>query len=142
MVDRIGQVAMARSERMGPDPGPEVPDQRPGTWTQDAADLGQAGRRVSPVVHRQGTDDHVEGSVGASQRGHVADKKRWPAPVAVPWAVGVGSGASDHGRVQIQAGYGEPVAGQPDRQVAGSAADLQNPCAGGGGRRHVGGDGR
>jgi hypothetical protein len=48
MVDRIGQVGMAWSERMGPDPGPEVPDQRPGARAQDAADLGQAGRRVGP----------------------------------------------------------------------------------------------
>jgi hypothetical protein len=32
------------------------------------------------------------------------------------------------------------LAGQPDRQVAGSAADLEDPCAGGGDRRDVGGD--
>jgi hypothetical protein len=141
MVDRIGQVGMAWSERMGPDPGPEVPDQRPGTWTQHAADLGQAGRRVGPVVHRQGADHQVEGSVGECQGGHVAEDKRWPALVAVPRAVGVGSGASDHSRVQVQAGHVEPVlAGQPDRQVPGSAADLQDLCAVGGGRRDVGRD--
>ncbi len=40
MVCRIGQVRVAWSERMGPDPGPEVLDQRPATWAQDAADLG------------------------------------------------------------------------------------------------------
>jgi hypothetical protein len=55
--------------------------------------------------------------------------------------VGVGSGASDHGRVQVQAGHVEPVlAGQPHRQVAGSAADLEDLCAGGGDRRDVGRD--
>jgi len=48
---------------MGPDAGPEVPDERSGAWVQDAADLGQAGRWVGPVVHRQGADDQVEGSV-------------------------------------------------------------------------------
>jgi hypothetical protein len=75
VVDRIGQVRVAWSERMGPDTGSEVPDERPGIEAQHAADLGQAGRRV----------------------GHV-----------------------------------EPVlAGQPDRQVPGSAADLQDLCAGG-----------
>jgi hypothetical protein len=52
--------------------GSEVPDQRPGAWAQDAADLGQAGRRVGPVVHRQRTDDQVEGPVGERQRGYVA----------------------------------------------------------------------
>ena len=128
MVDRIGQVGMAWSERMGPDPGTEVPDQRPGTWTQHAADLGQAGRRVGPVVHRQGADHQVEGSVGECQGGHVAEDKRWPALVAVPRAVGVGSGASDHGWVQVQAGHVEPVlAGQPDRQVPGVRSRPPGP---------------
>jgi hypothetical protein len=61
--------------------------------------------------------------------------------VAVPRAVGVGSGAVDHRRVQVEAGHLERVvAGQPDRQVAGSAADLQDLCAGGGDRRDVGRD--
>jgi hypothetical protein len=92
------------------------------------------------VVHRQSADDQVERSIGECQGGHVADDKRWPALVAVPRAVGVGSGASDHGRVQVEAGHLERVAGQPDRQVAGSAADLQDLCAGGGGRRDVGCD--
>ena len=60
--------------------------------------------------------------------------------VAGPRAVGVGSGAVDHGRVQVEAGHLERVAGQPDRQVPGSAADLEDLCAGGGDRRDVGRD--
>jgi hypothetical protein len=82
VVDRIGDVRMAWSEQMGPAAGPNVPDQRSGAGAQDAADLGQAGRWVGPVVHRQGADDQVEGSVGERQRGHVADQKLWPALVA------------------------------------------------------------
>jgi hypothetical protein len=39
-------------------------------------------------------------------------------------------GASDHGRVQVEAGHLEPGAGQPDRQVAGSATDLEDLGAG------------
>jgi hypothetical protein len=38
---------------------------------------------------------------------------------------------SDQGRVQVEAGDLEPVAGQLERQMAGSAADLQDLCAGG-----------
>jgi hypothetical protein len=38
--DGIRQVRVAWSEQMGPAAGPEVPDQRPGAGTQDAADLG------------------------------------------------------------------------------------------------------
>jgi hypothetical protein len=50
-------------------------------------------------------------------------------------------GRGDHGRVQIQAGHLQPVlVGEPDRQVAGSAADLQDPCAVRGDRRDVGRD--
>jgi hypothetical protein len=50
-------------------------------------------------------------------------------------------GASDHGRVQIDTGHLEPVvAGQPDRQVAGSAAGLQDPRPVGRDRRDVGRD--
>jgi hypothetical protein len=132
---------MAWSERMWPDAGPEVPDQRPAAGAQDAADLGQAGRWVGPVVHRQGADDQVERLAGEGQGGHVADQKRWPALVAVPRTVGVGSGTGDHGRVQVEAGHGEPVvAGQPERQVAGSAPDLEDLGAGGGDRRDVGRD--
>jgi hypothetical protein len=49
--------------------------------------------------------------------------------------LGVGLGAH-HGRVQVEACHLEPVvAGQPKRQVAESAVDLEDPCAGGGGRR-------
>jgi hypothetical protein len=95
-----------------------------------------------PQVARtqQRPDDQVERSVGECQGGHVAHKERRPALVAVPRAVGVGLGAGDHGRVQVQAGHGEPVAGQPDRQVAGSASDLEDLGAVGGDRRDVGGD--
>jgi hypothetical protein len=58
-----------------------------------------------------------------------------------PRAVGVGAGAGDHGRVQVQAGHLEPVlAAQPERQVAGSAPDLQDLCAVEGDRRDVGRD--
>jgi hypothetical protein len=85
VVHGIGDVRMAWSEQMGPDAGPKVPDQRSGAGAQDAADLGQAGRRVGPVVHRQGADDQVEGSVGERQVGHVADEERWSALVGVPW---------------------------------------------------------
>jgi hypothetical protein len=47
VLDRIGHVRVAWPERMWPDAGPEVPDQRPSTWAQHTADLGQAGGRVS-----------------------------------------------------------------------------------------------
>jgi hypothetical protein len=67
VVDRVGDVHMAWSEQMWPDTGPEVPDERPTTRAQHSADLGQAGRRIGPVVHRQGTDNQVEGSVGERQ---------------------------------------------------------------------------
>ena len=50
MFDRVGQVRMAWSERMGPDAGPEVPDERPGIGAQHAADLGQPGRRVAEMA--------------------------------------------------------------------------------------------
>jgi len=75
VVDWIGQVRVAWSEQMWPTAGPEVPDERPGAWAQHAADLGQASRRVGPMVHRQGTDDQVAGFVRECQRGHVADEK-------------------------------------------------------------------
>ena len=90
VVDGIWQVGVPWSERMGPDAGPKVPDERPAAGAQDAADLGQAGHRVGPVVHRQSADDQVERSIGECQGGYVADDKRWPALVAVPRAVGVG----------------------------------------------------
>ena len=78
--DRIGQVGVAWSERMWTDAEPEIPDKRPGTRAQHAADLGQAARRVGPVVvHRQGTDDRAERPVGERQGGHVADEQRRPA---------------------------------------------------------------
>jgi hypothetical protein len=38
--DRIGQVGVAWSERMWTDAEPEIPDKRPGTRAQHAADLG------------------------------------------------------------------------------------------------------
>jgi hypothetical protein len=57
LLDRIGDVRVAWSEWMWPDAGPEVPDERPGAWAQHAADLGQADRRIGPVVHRQGAVD-------------------------------------------------------------------------------------
>ena len=75
VVCRIGQVRVAWSERMGPSTGPEVPDERPAARAQDAADLGQSGRRVGPVVHRQGADDQVERAVGEGQRRHVVDNE-------------------------------------------------------------------
>ena len=78
MFDRVGRVRVAWSERVWPDAGPEVPDERPGAWAQHAADLGQAGRRVGPVVQRQGADHEVEGAVGERQRGRVADQERRP----------------------------------------------------------------
>jgi len=141
VLDRIGQVRVAWSEQMWSDAGPEVPDQRPAAWAQHPGDLGQASRRVGPVVHRQGADNQVEGSFGERQGGHVADDKRWPALVAGARAVGVGSGAGDHGRVQVEAGHLEPVvAGQPERQETGPAADLQDPGAVRGDRRDVGRD--
>ena len=80
VLDRVGQVRVAWSEWMGPDAGSEVPDQRPGAGAQDAADLGQAGRRVGPVVHRQGADDQVEGSVGEARAATSPtsnDGRRW-----------------------------------------------------------------
>jgi transposase len=40
VLDRVGQVRVAWPERMWPDAGSEVPDQRPVAWPQDAADLG------------------------------------------------------------------------------------------------------
>jgi hypothetical protein len=116
VLGRIGQVRVAWPEGMGPGAGPEVPDEHPAARAQDAADLGQAGRRVGPVVHRQGADDQVERAVGERQRGHVPDEKRGPALVAVPWPVGVGAGSSDHGWVQVEAGHLEPVlTAQPER---------------------------
>jgi hypothetical protein len=139
VVDRIGDVRVARSEQMGPDTGPEVPDQRWGVWAQDAADLGQAGR-VGPVVHGQGADDQVERLVGEGQGGHVTDQERWSAPATISWSVGVGSGAGDHGRVQVEAGHLEPMMGQPGRQVAGPAPDLQHPGAVGRDRGDIGRD--
>jgi len=67
---------------MWPDAGPKVPDERQGAWAQHAADLGQAGRRVGPVVHRQRADNQVERSVREGQRGHVTDEQRRPGLVA------------------------------------------------------------
>jgi hypothetical protein len=68
-------------------------------------------------------------------------RKRRPAPLAIRYTVGVGSGAGDHGRFQVEAGHLQVVvAGQPDRQVAGSAADLEHLGAGAGDRGDVGGD--
>jgi hypothetical protein len=62
-------------------------------------------------------------------------------PAAAAQSVEVGAGAGDHRRVQVEAGHLEPVvAGQPDRQVAGPTADLQDPGAVGGARRDIGGD--
>jgi hypothetical protein len=46
-----------------------------GAWAQHTADLGQAGRRVGPVVHRHGADDQIAGFVGEGQGGHVTDEK-------------------------------------------------------------------
>ncbi len=134
--DRIGQMCVE-----WPDAGPQVPDERPGAWAQHAADLGQACRGVGPVVHRQRADDQVERTVGERQRGHVADKERWPALVAVPRTVGVGSGALDHGRIEVETGHVQAVlASQPDRQMAGPATHLEHPCAVRGDRRDVGSD--
>jgi len=46
-------------------------------------------------------------------------------PVAILGTVGVGSGALDHGRIQVETGHVEPVlASQQDRQAAGSATHL------------------
>ena len=93
------------------------------------------------MVHRQGADDHVERAVGEGQRGHVPDEKRGLAPVAIPQPVGVGAGAIDHSRVQIQTGHLQAVlASQPDRQVAWPAPDLEDPGAVGRARGDVGGD--
>jgi arginase family enzyme len=88
--------------------------------------------------NRQGQRHGV--AVGERQRGHVANEQRRLALAAVLRPAGIGSGAGDHGRVQVEAGRLEPVAGQPLRQVAGSAADLEDLCAGGGVRRDVGSD--
>ncbi|HEU4397311.1 MAG TPA: hypothetical protein VFU54_05670 [Actinomycetota bacterium] len=141
MVGRVGHVRVAWSEWMWPDARPEVPDERPVAWAQHTADLGQAGRRVRPVVHRQGADDQVERPVRECQRGHVADQERRLALTAVPAAVGVGSSASDHGRIEVETGHVKPVlAGQPDRQVAGPATDLEDLCPGRSDRRDVGSD--
>jgi hypothetical protein len=57
------------------------------------------------------------------------------------WTVGVGLCAGDHGRVEVEAGDIEPVVvGQPGRQVAGPATNLEDPRAVGGNRCGVGGD--
>jgi hypothetical protein len=109
VVDRIGQVGVAWSEPMEPEAGSKVPDERPGAWAEHAADLGQAGRRVGPVVHRQHADNQVERLVREGQRGHVTDKKRRPGLVAAPRTVGVSSGATDHGRIEVQTGHLQAV---------------------------------
>src|SRR5215207_2355529 len=135
--DRIGHISV-----QSPNAGPEVPDERPGARSKHAADLGQTRRRVGPVVHRQRTDDQVERSVGERHRGHVADEERWTALVAVPRTVGVGSGALDHGWIQVETGHVEAVlASQPDRKVARPAAHLEYPCAVRGGCRDIVSDG-
>src|ERR687891_345628 len=74
------------------DPGPKVPDEDPPARAQHAADLGQAGRRIAPVVHRQCAHDQVERSVREGKRRHVADEERWPLFVAVPRTIGIGPG--------------------------------------------------
>jgi hypothetical protein len=142
VVDRIRDVRMAWSEHMRANAGPEVPDECSAAGAQDAADLGQAGSRVGPVVHGQGADDQVERLVGEGQGSHITDQERSSAPATVPWPVGVGSGAGDHSRVQVEAGHLEPVVGHPGRQVAGPAPDLQHPGAVGCDRGDIGGDAR
>jgi hypothetical protein len=58
-----------------------------------------------------------------------------------PRTVGVGSGALDHGPIEVETGHLQAVlASQPDRQAAGPAPHLEHPCAVGGDRRDVGGD--
>jgi hypothetical protein len=70
----------------------------------------------------------------------ISAQKRRPA-LAGSWTVGGGLGAGDHGRVQVEAGHLQPVlADQPERQLAGSAPNLQHPSAGGGDRGDVAGD--
>jgi hypothetical protein len=71
VLGRIRDVTVAPSQQQRPGTRPKVPDERPRTRTQDAADLGQAGRRVGPVVHREGTDDQIECAVGKWQGRHV-----------------------------------------------------------------------
>jgi hypothetical protein len=70
---------------------------------------------------------------GPNGCGRTPGRKLWPAAVPVSETVGVGAGAGDHGWVQVEAGHRQAVvAGQPDRQVAGSAPDPKDPGAGGG----------
>ena len=126
---------------MWPDAGPEVPHQRPAAGAQDAADLGQPGRRVGPVVHRQGADDQVERSVGERHRGHVTYHERRPGLVSIGWAGGVGSCPLDLAGSRVETGHLEAVlASQPDRQTAGSATHLEHPGPVRGNRRYVRGD--
>lgn len=116
MFDWIGHMCVSWSEEVWPGAGPEVPDERPGSGAQHSADLGQSSRRVGPMVHRQSADDQVERSVGERQRSDIADQKRRPALVAVLRMVGVGSGALDHGWIEVDTGHIEAVlVSQPDR---------------------------
>ena len=64
VVDRIGGCARGVVRTDGPDAGPQIPDNRSGAGAQHAADLGQAGRRVGPVVHRQSADDQSKDRSG------------------------------------------------------------------------------
>jgi hypothetical protein len=65
------------------------------------------------VVHRQRADGQVERVVGECQGGRVADQERRSALVAVPRAVGVGSGALD-----MAGSRSRPVTSRPFRRAS------------------------
>jgi hypothetical protein len=132
MLDWIGKAPVERYA-----PAPEVPDQRPAAGAQDATDFGEPGRRVVPVVQRQGAHDYVECSVGERHRRHVTDDELWLVSVARS----IRSGPLDHGRVEIQTCDLESVlTGQQNRQTSWPAAHLEHLRPLGRDRRDVGGD--
>jgi hypothetical protein len=134
--ERIGHIPVERN-----DPAPEIPDERPAVRAQDPADLGQAGSRVGPVVHRQRADDQVERSVREPQGSYIADEEEGRRSSPDPGTLRVGSGALDHCRIEVDSGHVQAVpARQQDRQVARSASHFEDPCAARGDGRNVLGD--
>ena len=108
---------------------PEVVDPGPGSGTQHASDLAQAGGGVGPVVHADRGDDQVERLVGKRQVGDIGDSEADRADVRSRAALSSGRGSVDHLFGEVDAGHGQVRGLGRDQQGqrAGSGSDVERP---------------
>jgi hypothetical protein len=93
------------------------------------------------VVHRERAHDQIERAVGERQGRCVADREGRLVRVGYCHPAGIGSGAFDHRRIEVEPRHVQSMpTREGDRQVAGPTADFEDAGSFGDDGRNVGGD--